>query len=153
MSRCVKKGNFQILFIYFHVFYTHLKANNCCQLMDLNPGHLVLEATALSTVPQPLPVSRYVFREIHKLWLVDDEYQFGFLKWILPTWELYGIILHRIKCICLEMGHPWPLFIYFCHFKQTLQFLQQYMWNMSILYMVLGFEPTNFRTWVSTHNN
>ena len=29
--------------------------NNSCQWLDLNPGPLVLEATALPTAPQPLP--------------------------------------------------------------------------------------------------
>ena len=27
------------------------------------------------------------------------------------------------------------------------------MWKMSIQYTVLGFEPTTFRTWVSSHNH
>ena len=38
-----------------------------------------------------------------------------------------------------------PLFI-FINFKQLLQFLQQIYVKMSILYMVLGFEHTTFRT-------
>ena len=44
-------------------------------------------------------------------------------------------------------------FIYFRLFKQTLQFLLQYMWKMSIQYMVVRFEPKVFRTRVSSHNH
>ena len=39
-------------------------------------------------------------------------------------------------------------------FKQTLlQFLQQICEKMSIQYTVPGFEPTTFRSWVSSHNH
>ena len=44
------------------------------------------------------------------------------------------------------MGHPGLICVYFCLFKQTLQFLKQMYVKMSIQYMVLGFEPTTFRT-------
>ena len=45
-------------------------------------------------------------------------------------------------------------FVYFCLFKQTLQFLQQInVEKMSIQYTVLGFELTIFGTWVSFHNH
>ena len=44
---------------------------------------------------------------------------------------------------------PGLFFVYFC---LLLQFLQQKMWKMSIQYTVLGFEPTTFGTWVSSHN-
>ena len=48
------------------------------------------------------------------------------------------------------MGHR-----LFLSLKQTLQFLQQiYVKNvMTIQYMALGFEPTTFRTRVSSNNH
>ena len=51
------------------------------------------------------------------------------------------------KKICL----PQPFFIYFHLFKQTLQ--QVHVKKMSIKYTVLGFEPTTFRSWVSSNNH
>ena len=46
--------------------------------------------------------------------------------------------------------HTLPLLSFiFRLFKQTLQF----MWKMSIQYLVPGFEPMTFLTWVSSHNH
>ena len=53
-----KMGHFQPLFLYFCLFYKQLtvtRLNKSCRWLDSNPGPLVSEATALSTVPQPLP--------------------------------------------------------------------------------------------------
>ena len=50
----------------------------------------------------------------------------------------------------LKMGYPQPLFRLF---KQTLQFLQQFLWKLSIQYTVLGFEPTTFRLQVLSLNH
>ena len=45
-------------------------------------------------------------------------------------------------------------FVYFRLFKQTsLQLLQQINVKMSTRYTVLGFKPTTFGTWVSSHNH
>ena len=51
------------------------------------------------------------------------------------------------------MGHPGLFFVYFCLFKQTLQFLQQKMEKMYIQYTALWFKHTTFRTRVSSDNN
>ena len=46
--------------------------NVSCQSLDSNPGPLLLEATALSTAPQPLPkISTYVIKIRSSLWLVQ----------------------------------------------------------------------------------
>ena len=52
-----------------------------------------------------------------------------------------------------QMGHHRPLFHLFRLFKQTLQFYNLKMWKVSIQYMVLGFEPMAFRTWLTSHNH
>ena len=47
---------------------------------------------------------------------------------------------------------PGLFFVYFLLLKQTFQFLSnKYLWKMSVQYMVLGFELTTIRTWVSSH--
>ena len=47
--------------------------------------------------------------------------------------------------VLFKWAIPGLFFVYFCLFKQTLQFLQQIYVKMSIQYTVLGFEPTTFR--------
>ena len=53
----------------------------------------------------------------------------------------------------LKNGPSQPLFSLFSvFFKQTpIHFYSKLIWKMSIQYMALGFEPTPFRTWVSSH--
>ena len=53
------------------------------------------------------------------------------------------------------MGHPRAIFDYFRSFsnKHQYNFYNKLMWKMSIQYTVLEFEPTTFRTWVSSHNH
>ena len=46
------------------------------------------------------------------------------------------------------MGHPWPLFIYFCLSNKHYNFTA----NKCVQYMALGFEPTTFGALVSSHN-
>ena len=51
-------GHSRTLFLYFCLFYQKLTGNvfnKICKCLDSNPGALVSEATALSTVPKPLP--------------------------------------------------------------------------------------------------
>ena len=51
------------------------------------------------------------------------------------------------KIYIFKWAIPGLFFVYFSLFKQTLQFLYQIFVNkMSIQYLVLGFEPTTFRT-------
>ena len=53
-----------------------------------------------------------------------------------------------------KMGQPWPLFRLFSVFSnKQYNFYNNNLWKMSIQYMVLGFEPTTFGTWVSSHNH
>ena len=64
----------------------------------------------------------------------------------------------KSKCnfyiLFFKMGHLRPLLsLIFGLLKQTLIFLPQYMWKMSIQYPVHGFEPTTSWTWVSSHNH
>ena len=37
--------------------------------------------------------------------------------------------------------------------KNHYNFYNKYMWKMSIQYVVTGFEPTTFGTWLSSHNH
>ena len=46
--------------------------NKSCQWLDLNPGAVVVEATALSTVPQPLPFKQNKFLDTQILWMNGD---------------------------------------------------------------------------------
>ena len=48
----------------------------------------------------------------------------------------------------LKNGQLWALFVYFCLFKQTIQFLHQINVKnvMTIPYLAPGFEPTTFGT-------
>ena len=53
-----------------------------------------------------------------------------------------------------KTGHPPSLFHLFLSFQtNNTQFLQQGYVKMSIQYMVQGFEPMTFWTWVSSHNH
>ena len=64
------------------------------------------------------------------------------------------IIISVVKRSFLNGPIPASFMVYFCIFMQTsLQLYKKYMWKMSIQYMVLGFESTTFRTWVSSHNH
>ena len=53
------------------------------------------------------------------------------------------------------MGQPGlfcHLFLVFSN-KHHYNFYNNYMWKMSIQYIVPGFKPTTFGTWVSSHNH
>ena len=58
----IKVGISRPLFIYFRRYYKQLTVNNCSIKVasdwDSNTGPLVLEATALPTVPQSLPYQK-----------------------------------------------------------------------------------------------
>ena len=54
-------GHCEPPFIYLRLFYKQQTVNNCSikiQWLDLNPGNLVLEATALSTASQSLAMAQ-----------------------------------------------------------------------------------------------
>ena len=55
--------------------------------------------------------------------------------------------------IFLKMDRPGLFFVYFCLFKQTLQFFKQINVKMSIQFMILRFEPATFRTRVTYHDH
>ena len=70
--------------------------------------------------------------------------------------HLYCITLAQNEKILLflKMRHPRSLFHFLVFFKQTsIQFYNKLSEKMSIQYMALGFEPTTFRMWVSSHNH
>ena len=74
---------------------------------------------------------------------------------IKHLWLNYGYT--RSVYIPLNFFKKWVIpglfFVYYNLFKQILHFVHQVMWKMTIQYMVLGFEPKTFRTWVSSHNH
>ena len=73
-------------------------------------------------------------------------------------WHSKVFVLQKAKSfiknliVSKKMGQPRPLFHLFSSF-QTLQFSQQIKVKISIQYMVLVFEPTNFGTCVSFRNH
>ena len=53
-----------------------------------------------------------------------------------------------------KMGHLSPLFHFvFVFSNKHVNFHNKCMWKMAIQYLVQGFEPTTFRTWVSSNNH
>ena len=83
----------------------------------------------------------------------------------LTNFSITTILCSKALCL-VERGYvtltfyflKWAirgLFVYsLLFYKQTLEFLQQNnVQKMSIRHMVLGFEPTTFRIWVSSHNH
>ena len=58
-----------------------------------------------------------------------------------------------MNLVLFKWAIPGLFFVYFCLFKQTLQFLQKNKGEkMSIQYMALGFELMTFGTRVSSNN-
>ena len=53
----------------------------------------------------------------------------------------------------VKNGSSPATFCLFSSFKKHYNYYNKYMWKISIQYTVLGFEPTTFRTWVSSHNH
>ena len=70
---------------------------------------------------------------------------------LLPQWRKFE---RSISVEFFKWSNTVLFFVFFRLFKQTLQFLQQIgtCEKMSIQYLVLEFEPTTFRIWVSSHN-
>ena len=64
-----------------------------------------------------------------------------------------GSIFWRLNSFLKKWANLGLFFVYFCLFKQTLQFLQQKMWKMSIQYPAPGFELTTFWLRVSSLNH
>ena len=53
----------------------------------------------------------------------------------------------------LKNRHPSPFSFIFCLSNKHYNFYSKYVWKMSIQYTGMGFEPTIFKTWVSSHNH
>ena len=60
------------------------------------------------------------------------------------------ILEYNFTCFFKKWANPASFLFIFGLFKQTIEFYNKYMWKMSIQYMVPGFEPTTFGTWVSS---
>ena len=58
------------------------------------------------------------------------------------TWSMFLILVFSFSF--LKGANPGLFFIYFCLFKQTIQFLQQINVKMASQYSALGFELTTF---------
>ena len=80
--------------------------------------------------------------ERHELVLVEND----FLK---SEKDFLAVVV-----VILKMGHPRPLFRLFSSFHTDITiFTTNICEKMNIQYMVLGFEPTTFRTSFSFHNH
>ena len=89
-STSFKMGHSLTLFLYFRLSYKQLTVNmfnKSCRWLDSDPGHLVSEATELSTEPQPLPPNFNLFAWILCMWQVWWLYDgdLGFLK-VINMW-------------------------------------------------------------------
>ena len=91
------------------------------------------------------------------VWDLNPGWQDGRRRRIL--WALAAPLLSLLLSFYLylffkKMGRLRPLFLFIYVFSNKhLIFYNKYMWKMSIQYIGLGFEPTTFWTWVSSHNH
>ena len=81
----------------------------------------------------------------------------GIYRYNLPAYQFHNSAkqLDNQGPILSFFNGPFPascLFI-FVFSNKHYYFYNKYMWKMSSHYIVLGFEPTTFRTWVSSHNH
>ena len=64
-------------------------------------------------------------------------------------WTFFSFIFF----FSIKIAQSRPLFRLFLSLQTNIIILQQICEKMSIQYKVLGFKPTTFRTWVSSHNH
>ena len=124
------------------------------------------------TVPQPVQQLRQkTFDFSFWNWVVNSILMRDFNQCALVPQKLFLdksaiILFHQMMKISLKhlakwngnffkkMGQPRPFFVYFRSFQTKItNFYYKYMWKMSVQYMVPGFEPTTFGTWLSSHNH
>ena len=74
---------------------------------------------------------------------------------VWPDWAIYWCCFCWWRWFFKKWANPGLFYHLFSVFsiKHHFNFYNKYMWKMSIQYMVPGFEPMTFGTWVSTHNH
>ena len=92
------------------------------------------------------------------------------IQWYFPLWWVLSDVIHfflnngsfglvanmqcgRLLLVFKKMGQSSLFHLFSVFLNKHYNFYNKYMWKMSIQYTVPGFEPTTFRTWVSSHNH